>query len=318
MRAVAVCGATATGKSKLAIRIAETMNGEIVNCDSMQIYRGMEIGTAKPSPSDRARVPHHMFDVADIENGYSAAEYGEAARRVIDEIESRDRVPVICGGTGLYLDAVVYDNKYSVDDNGDAMIRGELYAYAAQNGADALHERLAAVDKASADAIHKNNVRRVARALEIYIRTGRPKSEWDTESRRDGIVPGIAVLGVRYRDRERHRTAIRKRCEKMIESGLVDEARALYESGMLTNGSAAAQAIGYKEFVPYLRGEETIDEAVDRLYYDTCRYAKRQATWFYKKDYIKWLYADEMSEDEMLVAAVEYYNEVVKTSDSAH
>lgn len=313
MHAIAVCGATATGKSHLAIKIAEAVGGEIVNCDSMQIYRGMDIGTAKPSLSDRARIPHHLYDFADISRGFSVAEYGAMAKDVINDIKSRGRVPVICGGTGLYLDAIVYDNKYSDEDNNtdnsDAL-REELYAFAAEHGAEALHRRLADVDKSSAAAIHPNNIRRVARALEIYIKTGKPKSVWDAESRTGTISPFITVIGVRYRDRERHRSAIRARCESMVEAGIVEEARELFESGLLTEGSAASQAIGYKEFVPYLRGEETLSSAVDRLYYDTCRYAKRQATWFYKKDYIRWLYADEQSEDEMLADAIAYYNNV--------
>ena len=288
---IAICGATATGKTSLAIRLAGEFGGEIIGCDSMQIYRGMDIGTAKPTASELDAVPHHMIDILEPTEPYSAMQYKESAEAAMEDIISRGRTPILCGGTGLYLDAVVYDNKYSDGGDGTDTVRAELMRYAEEHGKDALYERLREIDPESADAIHPNNVRRVARAIEIYELTGRRKSEWDAESRPRGRRR-ITVIGLRFSDRELHREAIRRRCREMIEAGIVDEARRLYESGALDSGMPASQAIGYKEFLPYLAGEETLDEAEMRLFYATCRYAKRQATWFYKKDYISWLEVD--------------------------
>lgn len=293
---VAICGATATGKTSLSIGLAETLSGEIIGCDSMQIYRGMDIGTAKPTAAERAAVPHHMIDIIEPTETFSVRQYKDGAEAAIDDIVSRGRVPIFCGGTGLYLDAVVYDNTYS-DEDGDDTLRAELMLYAEEHGIGALHDRLAEIDPEAAAATHPNNVRRVIRAIEIYEKTGRRKSEWDAMSRL-GERRGIRVIGLRFADRELHREAIGRRCREMIESGLPDEARVLYESGALEPGMPAAQAIGYKEFLPYLRGEETLTEAEMRLFYATCRYAKRQATWFNKKDYISWLEVDRVYKGE--------------------
>ena len=287
--AVAICGATATGKTSLSLLLAESLSGEIVGCDSMQIYRGMDIGTAKPTAAERARAPHHMIDILDPTEEFSVSQYKAGAEAAMADIVSRGRVPIICGGTGLYLDAIVYDNRYS-DDDGDETVRAELIRYAEENGAPALYARLAEIDPESAAATHPNNVRRVVRALEIYEKTGRRKSEWDAESR-PGERRDITVIGLRFDDRELHREAIRRRCREMMESGLPDEAERLYHSGALERGMAA-QAIGYKELIPYLRGEGSLGDAEEKLFYATCRYAKRQATWFYKKDYINWLSVD--------------------------
>ena len=290
-RSFAICGATATGKTKLSLLLAEKYDGEIICCDSMQIYRGMDIGTAKPTKAERARVPHHMTDFLDPKTPYSVSQYKADARAAEDDIAARGHTPIFCGGTGLYLDAVVYDNKYSEFEGDGGKVRDELMKFAEEHGAQALYDRLREVDPDAAAATHPNNVRRVARALEIFLLTGRTKSEWDAESRSDG-ARDIAVLGLRFFDRENHREAIRKRCRKMMEAGLADEARRLSEAGALSSGMPAAGAIGYKELLPYLRGEETLAEAEEKLFFATCRYAKRQATWFYKKDYIRWLEVD--------------------------
>ncbi len=289
-RSLAICGATATGKTSLSLLFAEALDGEIIGCDSMQIYRGMDIGTAKPTLAERARVPHHLIDIKEPTESYSVSEYKADAEAAMLDIESRGKTPVFCGGTGLYLDAVIYDNKYS-GEGGGGEVRDGLLKFAEENGALALHARLAEIDPVSAEAIHPNNVRRVARAIEIFEKTGRRKSEWDAESRTGERRP-MTVLGLRFEDRELHREAIMKRCHEMIEAGIAEEAAKLYESGALADGMPASRAIAYKELVPYLRGEESLREAEMRLYYATCRYAKRQATWFYKKDYITWLSVD--------------------------
>ena len=189
----------------------------------MQIYRGMDVGTAKPTEEERSRVPHHMIDVAEPSEQYSVTRYKAEAEAAMSEIISRGHIPVFCGGTGLYLDAILYDNKFSEDPgndkNGDGKkVRDELALFAEKYGAEALHARLAEVDPESARATHPNNVRRVVRALEIFERTGRKKSEWDAGSRLGGRRH-IAVIGLRFEDRALHREAIRRRCREMMTAG---------------------------------------------------------------------------------------------------
>ncbi len=290
-RPLVICGATATGKTALSLMLARERDGEIVGCDSMQIYRGLDIGTAKPTPGERARIRHHMIDIKEPTEPYSVSQYKDDAERAMEDIVSRGKTPVLCGGTGLYLDALIYDNKYSDEDSGDEKIRLELMRFAEENGAEALHAKLRDIDPESAEATHPNNVRRVIRAIEIFEKTGRRKSEWDAESR-TGVRRAMTVIGLRFDDRGLHRDAIRRRCREMMEDGLPDEAARLYSSGALKDGMPASRAIAYKELIPFLRGEESMYDAEMRLYYATCRYAKRQATWFYKKDYINWLSVD--------------------------
>ncbi len=289
---IAICGATATGKSRLALRLTDELSGEIVSSDSMQIYRGMDVGTAKPTREELLSVPHHMIDILEPNAPYSVADYAREANAAIADILSRGRLPVICGGTGLYLDALVYDNKYSdADDEREEALREELTAWVELHGADALHRRLAEVDPEAAAATHPNNVRRVIRALTIYYSTGKTKTEWDAASRgkrRDDVT----VIGLCFADRELHRAVIAERCREMMKSGLVEETERLYAAGALEPGTTAAQAIGYKEILPYIRGEESLAASEERLFYATCRYAKRQATWFYAKDYVRWLNVD--------------------------
>lgn len=312
---VAVCGATATGKTSLALMLAERENGEIISSDSMQLYRGMDIGTAKPTTDELLRVPHHMIDVLDPDEHCSVADYAERAEHAEADIRRRGKLPVYCGGTGLYLDAVMYKNKFSASVDPmlerDATVRAETYL--AENGAEALHLLLAKLDPEAAQSIHPNNTRRVIRAIVICETTGKTKTEWDAESRgeaRDDII----VLGMRFADRELHRRAIEKRCDEMIKSGLAEETARLYENGALDEGKTAAQAIGYKELLPYIKGEETLTDAKMRLYYATCRYAKRQATWFYRKSYVNWLEVDDLylekeTKDELYRRAVKLIDE---------
>lgn len=312
---VAVCGATATGKTSLALMLAERNGGEIISSDSMQLYRGMDIGTAKPAEDELLRVPHHMIDVLDPDESCSVADYAALAAKAEADILERGRLPVYCGGTGLYLDAVMYKNKFSAaaDPKAEREAAAKAEAYLSENGADALHALLRAADPEAADAIHPNNVRRVIRALVIYETTGKTKTEWDAASR--GEIRGdVAVVGLRFRDRELHRRAIGERCGKMIENGLVEETERLYKLGALDEGKTAAQAIGYKEILPFIRGEESLSDAEKRLFYATCRYAKRQATWFYARDYVNWIEVDGLylgyeSKEEIYSRALAVINE---------
>jgi len=282
---LAVVGATASGKTALSIALAKALGGEIISCDSMQIYRGMDIGTAKPTEEEREGVPHHLIDIVDPSESFSVADYAPLAAKAIEDISARGKLPIFCGGTGLYLDAVLTANEYS-EAASDPSLREELTREAEEKGALVLWERLKREDPASAEAIHPNNVKRVVRALEIKLLTGVPKSEWDKRSRLAPSPYNAVVLGLSYPDRAVLYGRIDKRVDIMLEAGLVDEVRSLIESGRLPRGSTAAQAIGYKEILAYLDGEVSLGEAVETLKTATRRYAKRQITWFGSKSYV--------------------------------
>ncbi len=288
---IAVVGPTAGGKSALALTLAERLDGEIVSCDSMQIYRGMDIGTAKPTPAERAAIPHHLIDIAEPEEPFSAVDYVAAAGEAVTDILSRGKLPILCGGTGLYLDAFLRGE--SVETPGaDPALREELLALATERGAEFLHAQLREVDPESADAIHPNNLRRVIRALELYRTTGVTKTEWDRRSREAPSRFRATVLGLSYTNRNILYDRIERRVDQMLTDGLLEETRALAARGVFHHSPTAAAAIGYKELLPYLAGECTLEDAIAELKTATRRYAKRQMTWFLAKPYIQWIAAD--------------------------
>lgn len=290
-RVLAIVGPTASGKTALAIELAKKLNGEIISCDSMQIYRGMDIGTAKPSPEEMSEIPHRMIDIAEPSDDFSAADYADLAKKEVENVLSRGKLPIFCGGTGLYLDAALTGNRYS-DAGCDPELRASLLADAERYGADDLWQRLYTVDPYEAAAIHPNNVKRVARALEIYLLTGTPKSEWDAGSRLAPPPYRALKLGLR-RSRESLYSLIDLRVDKMMDAGLLSEVRSLVESGRLPRDSTAAQAIGYKEIIDYLDGNASLEAAVELIKLSSRRYAKRQMTWFGREKSIFWLNADE-------------------------
>ncbi len=280
---IAILGATASGKSALALRLAERHGGEIVSCDSMQIYRGMDVGTAKPSVEETARVPHHMIDIVTPGEEFSAGDFASRAKEAIDGIISRGKIPIVCGGTFLYLDSLTEVSSLS-DSSKDEHLRAELEKFAAENGAAALHKRLEGVDPESAAAIHENNVKRVVRAIEIYETTGRPKSEWDRLSKESESGYKAHRLVISYHDRNVLYRRIDERVDRMMEKGLAEEARRIYGAGYLARDKIASQAIGYKEFIGYFEGAETLAEAVDKIKQSSRNYAKRQLTWLRRYD----------------------------------
>ena len=288
---LAVTGATASGKTALAILLAERLDGEIISLDSMQIYRGMDIGTAKATPEEQAKIPHHMIDILDPTESFSAAEYAILAERAVFDIAARGKTPIFCGGTGLYLEAV-RTARHGAPMESDAAFREEMLAYAEKEGNAALHARLAAVDPASAEAIHPNNVKRVIRALEIYHVTGKPKSESDGEACVENPRLSVCNLFLDFLDRSLLYRRIDERVEEMARAGLFEETERLLAAGKLQPGTTAAAAIGYKECLGALRGEITRDEALADLKNATHHYAKRQKTWFSAKPHIR-IYADE-------------------------
>ncbi len=282
----AVVGPTASGKSALAMELAARFDGEIVSCDSMQIYRRMDIGTAKPTAAEQAAVRHHMIDVAEPTDSFSCADYVSMATEVIKDIHSRGKRPIICGGTGLYLDALLRGTDFK-EAATDEALRRELLEFAERCGAEALHGELAAIDPESAALIHPNNVKRVARAIEIYRTCGVPKSVIDRESREGERRFGIKCAALKYSDRGELYRRIDSRVDIMMEQGLEAETRRLMAEGVFECNSTAAQAIGYKELMGYIEGRESLEEAVEKLKIATRRYAKRQITWFSARDYVR-------------------------------
>ena len=292
-RILAVVGCTASGKTSLAVELARQLGGEIVSCDSMQIYKGMDIGTATPDADERGGIPHYLMDFVDPTDptGYSCADYVRDARAAVEDILARGKLPVLCGGTGLYLDAFLRGGTFEVTDS-DPTLREELCALAQREGAEALHAMLRELDPETAETVHPNNVKRVARAIEICKTTGRKKSDLDRESREPECPYDATVIGLLYESRELLYGRIDKRVDIMMEQGLLEETRRLREMGVFETCRTAAQAIGYKELFPYLDGEATLQSCVETLKMATHRYAKRQMTWFRAKDYVKWITCD--------------------------
>ncbi len=283
-KVIAIAGHTASGKSSLALKIARRTGGEIVCCDSMQIYRGMDIGTAKPTALEMAEIPHHMVDIVSPSKPYSCAEYVDDAKKAIEDIINRGRLPIICGGTGLYLDCLLYPRPFE-ESGGHSEVRERLTMEAERDGAHALYLRLCAIDPESAATIHENNVRRVIRALEIFETTGKKKSELD----RVQTPPYFEHLAFELRrtDINERYFRIESRIDEMLSGGLLDETRWLLESGVFDSNTTAAQAIGYKEMIPCVRGEASVEAAREKLIVATRQYAKRQVTWFSAKKYIE-------------------------------
>ena len=292
IKIVAVTGPTASGKTALAIELAKRLDGEIISCDSMQIYRTMDIGTAKPTREEMARVPHHLIDILPPDAPYSCSDYVKDAERAVEDIASRGKLPIFCGGTGLYLDRFLRGGN---DDGAacDEDLREELKKFVDENGIDALYERLVALDPEAAAAIHKNNVKRVMRAIEICLVTGEKKSDIDKKNSEIVDKYDHKVITLAFQNRELLYQRIEQRVDLMIENGLLDETKRLLGEGVFERSQTAAQAIGYKELLPYLRGEDSLENCVSELKKATRRYAKRQTTWFSGKDYAYKVFVDD-------------------------
>ncbi len=305
---IAVQGPTASGKSATALAICEKYDGELISCDSMQIYRRMDIGTAKPTKEEMAWIPHHLIDICDPDEDFSAASFASVAQNVIADVHSRGKMPVLCGGTGLYLDSVLRGVEFGELEPAPAY-RAELATFAEQNGNEALHAKLLAIDPTAASAIHPNNVKRVIRALEICKTSGMTKTEWDKRAIQNESPYEATLISLDYRDRETLYARIDRRVDIMMEEGLLEEVRALYTDGYLTPESTAGGAIGYKEIIPYIEGKLTAKEAADAVKLATRHYAKRQLTWLRRNPNINWLYPDDYAtKDALFQAAFEIIN----------
>lgn len=292
IKALAITGPTASGKTALSIAVAEYVGAEIISCDSMQIYRGMDIGTAKATAEERAAVPHHLIDVVSPAEDFSAEAYRKLAIPKAREISERGRIPMFVGGTGLYIDTVMRAESDSVPES-SREYRDEMTARIKTDAdIDALWQRLAEVDPESAGQIHKNNVRRVIRALEIYDMTGKPKSYFDRLSREKNPEISVGMITLDFHNRENLYSRVDARVDEMIKSGLVEEVSALYGAGLLKDEYTAAQAIGYKEIISALRGEISLADAGELIKLSTRRYAKRQLTWFRHEEDAYRIYID--------------------------
>ena len=292
---ICIAGPTASGKTALSIALAKKLHTEIISNDSMQLYCGMDIGTAKPDLAERDGVVHHMFDVAQPGEDFSVARYQQMADGYVQDLLARGKTPIICGGTGLYLDALIEGNTFSGDEI-DTAAREKYNAIAREQGAHALHEMLRVIDPESAERIHENNVKRVVRALEVYEQTGMTIGEFNAKHKRPEPKYDAIIFALCPTEREILYDRINRRVDQMVQMGLVEETRGLWENGCLTG--TAGQAIGYKELVPYLRGEATLEECLDVLKRASRNYAKRQLTWLRRDSRVNWLYYN--SSDEFL------------------
>lgn len=300
---IALVGPTAVGKTAASLAIAKTFDCEIISGDSMQVYRGMDIGTAKLPLAEREGVPHHLIDIKDPHEPFSAADFQAACGEAIRDIQSRGRIPFIVGGTGLYVESVCYGFGFQ-PSGGDPDFRASMQAIADSQGADALHAKLFAVDPVTAAKLHPNDVRRVIRALEIHKATGRPASEQLGEARGDRKESpyNLVLLGL-HMDRAKLYARIDRRVDDMLAQGLEAEVRGLLAAG-LSSASVSMQALGYKEMVAYLEGRASYEEAVTMLKRDTRRFAKRQLSWFRHMQDLIWIDTDGTAKISDLYPAI--------------
>ena len=311
--ALAITGPTASGKTALSLALAEHLGCEIISLDSMQIYKYMDIGTAKATAEEQAKAPHHMIDFLDPTEGYSAEDYRADAMRVLADIETRGKLPLFVGGTGLYMDTVIRGTQLTSPPSSDELKERLLASAVTDEEREALWQRLKAVDPESAEKTHKNNVRRVVRALEIYELTGKTKTYFDelTKAAKPDVTVGMITLDFHNRDNLYDRVNLR--VDQMMDEGLVAEVEGLYRGGILKKDTTAAQAIGYKEIISYLDGECTLDEAVELLKLSSRRYAKRQLTWFRHNEDAVRLFIDR--EDGVMKSKEELVSELYGIAD---
>ncbi|MFF2014961.1 tRNA (adenosine(37)-N6)-dimethylallyltransferase MiaA [Paenibacillus sp. NPDC058177] len=308
-KVLVLLGPTAVGKTKLSLAIAKAYGAEIISGDSMQVYRGMDIGTAKISQTEMEGIPHHLIDIHDPKDAYSTAEFQEQGRRLIDEISSRGKLPFIVGGTGLYIESLCYGFRFS-EAVADEAFRKEQEDYADEYGALALHARLAAVDPVSAERLHPNDRRRIIRALEVFHQTNITQSDSLAGQKKESPYD-LCLVGLTM-DRKILYKRIEDRIDAMLADGLISEVQGLLDQGY-DRSLVSMQGLGYKEIAAYLAGELTIDEAVALLKRDTRRFAKRQMSWFRHMKDIQWIDVDvEPSFDEQ----IEKLNEFIANSFS--
>lgn len=291
-RLIAIVGATASGKTSLSIELAKKYNGEIVSADSMQIYKGMDIATAKPTKEEMQGIPHHLIDFLSPTENFSVSEYVTLAKGAIDDITQRGKLPILCGGTGLYVRSLVENVKFS-EEKTDEKLREELNERYKKEGGEILLKELAEFDEETAKTLHPNNGKRIIRAIEIYRTTGITMAQHIKNSKNEPSPYDLTAIGITYADRQKLYDRINLRVDIMMKNGLLKEAEDFYSR---YNSNTASAAIGYKELKPYLDGEVTLETAVEKLKQETRHYAKRQLTWFRRDEYINWIEADKCTD----------------------
>jgi len=296
-----ITGPTATGKSKVGVLVAELVGGEIISADSMLLYRYMDIGTAKPSKEERRGIPHHMIDILEPDQEYSVALYQQEARHIIQEILTRGNLPILVGGTGLYIRSVI--DPYDFSPAGcEPALREQLFNEAQQNGYEQLHRRLAEVDPDTAARLHPRDIRRVIRSLEIYYLTGRPASSYMKLNQYHQPLYRLFMFGL-YMERARLYRRIEQRVDDMLAAGLVEEVQHLLDSGY-SKDLKSMGSLGYKEITAYLTGEISLQQAVELIKRNTRRFAKRQMTWFRRDDRIRWIDIDKFGSLELVAKEI--------------
>ena len=303
---ICLAGPTASGKTALAVELARELNGEVVSCDSMQVYRRMDIGTAKPSPEEMGGIPHHMIDVADPEEDYSVSRYCAAAAPIVEDIVARGKTAIIAGGTGLYMDSLIRGNDFAPFPS--TGVRERLEAQADAEGMEAMAAWLRGVDPEAAERIHDR--KRLLRALEVYLETGETISAHNAATRQLPPRYDAVWIGLQFADRADMKALIDRRVDKMAEEGLLEEVQALLAMGLPRNATAM-QAIGYKEFLGVLDGTLTEQEALELVKLRSRQYAKRQLTWLRRNPAIHWIYWEK---DRDFARALQISTEILTAS----
>lgn len=284
---VAIVGPTASGKTALGVSVAELLSGEVVSADSMQIYSSMPIASAAPTKEEMRGIPHHLIGIAEPDVRFSVAEYVKLAAAAVEDIHSRGKMPIIVGGTGLYIDSLLGGITFNDEDG--AEVRAELELEAERVGMEKMLERLRGIDPETAGRLHMNDRKRIIRALEVFELHGKTLTRLNEESRLAGSKYEPTYIGITFSDREKLYERINKRVDIMLENGLLEEAKKAFSDGV---GKTAVQAIGHKELFAFFKGECSLEAAIESLKTATRRYAKRQMTWFRKNEKINWIYAD--------------------------
>ncbi len=303
---VIIAGPTAVGKTEISIQLAHAINGEIISADSMQVYKRMDIGSAKIMPDEMQGIRHHLIDVLEPTEEFNIVRFQKMAKMAVDEIISKGKIPILVGGTGFYIQSLLYDIDFREEENIDATIRSSLQLFAETNGKEALHERLKEIDPEAAEAIPPGNVKRVIRAIEFY-ETHHEKISSHNKEQKEKESPYDFAFFVLTDERPLLYERIDKRVNLMLEKGLIDEVRALKSEG-LTRSHISMQGLGYKEILAWLEGEISLDEAVYILKRDTRHFAKRQITWFKRERDVKWLDKSEFehNDDAVLEEMIKY------------
>lgn len=302
IKIICVVGATASGKTAFGIELAKALDGEIISADSMQVYKNMPIATAVATPDEQQGIPHHLTEFLSNEQNFSVADFTKLAGEKIKDISSRGKVPIIVGGTGLFVDSLVKNITFS-----HVGVNEQIRQSLMDKDTEELYNLLLSVDENAAKDIHKNNRKRVIRALELYY-GGVSKTQQNLQSMSEESPYDALYIGINYSDRQALYNRINLRVDIMLQQGIIDEAKAVFASSTGT----AKQAIGHKELMPYINGEISLDEAVDNLKKETRHYAKRQLTWFRRNENINWLYADLVSKDELVDSAISLCKKFMK------